>query len=146
MDAIWTNPRNHKKLVEIKEEEEEEEGEEKEEDEVDEENMPQKCLRPKSSQMITSSKSTRQNQVIEEISIPLKVKEEPKKRKRKNNHFRKLKKAGMKDQKKMEKINEKADKREEEASIALASIGNPWDNVSFDDKKRFGLFYYFESV
>ena len=52
----------------------------------------------------------------------------------------------MKDQKKMEKINEKADKREEEASIALASIGNPWDNVSFDDKKRFGLFYYFESV
>ena len=57
-----------------------------------------------------------------------------------------MKKVGIKDKKKKESIIQRENDRRDVASAALDDIGDPWDNISFQDKKRFGLYYYYEAI
>ena len=71
---------------------------------------------------------------------------EMKARKRKSMGFAERKKGGMKDRAQRERIEERAKDRQEQAAIALRNLGDPWNNMSFLDKKRFGLHYYYAAV
>ena len=52
----------------------------------------------------------------------------------------------MKDKAQKEAIEERARGRKEEANAAMKHLGDPWDTISFLDKKRFGLHYYHTSI
>ena len=52
----------------------------------------------------------------------------------------------MKDAVKKAAILRKEEDRKEQATTALADLGNPWDNVPFVEKKRFGLHYYYQAI
>ena len=67
-------------------------------------------------------------------------------RRRKNHKFGCVTKVGMKDKKQKASIIQRENQRRDHANAALVDLGDPWDNVSFQEKKRFGLHYYYKAI
>ena len=96
-----------------------------------------------------NAKSTRQHVVVEEIEVPV-VEDQKgtnnKQYRRKDLKFRRKSKGNVKDLKRKLEIAKHQQKRKDAAASALDDLGNPWDNMNYMDKKRFGLYYYYNYV
>ena len=67
-------------------------------------------------------------------------------KKKKSCNQRKGKKGGYKDKVLKAKVEEKKEEKRHFATEALDRLGQPWDTISFVEKKKFGLHYYYSFI